>query len=133
MQDIIDDLAHFQLSDPPHNSTPTTSGRPPRHQKGELFLKGPIPMLWLERAAQLPGHALHVAVAIWFQAGLKNKSQVSISLSRLQHLGAERDSARRGLAALEDAGLISVVRHVGRKPIITILQCGVASAEPEAK
>ena len=37
----------------------------PRHRQGEKFLKGPIPWDWLTKAAQLPGHALHVALVLW--------------------------------------------------------------------
>jgi hypothetical protein len=122
MADSLPDLERFRLDEPPKATTLCrTNSRPPRHRHGQLFLKGPIPMAWLERAAQLPGKALHVALALWFNAGLKNQACVRISLSGLQRLGALRDSARRGLAALEQAGLVSVKRHVGRKPIVTIL------------
>jgi len=31
--------------------------RAPRHQSGQAFLKGPIPMSWLGQAAALPGKA----------------------------------------------------------------------------
>ncbi len=42
-------------------SVPTTGRtKPPRPRAGDRFLKGPIPMRWLERAAQQPGRALHV-------------------------------------------------------------------------
>jgi hypothetical protein len=37
-------------------------------------------------------------------------------------LEIHRKSAYRGLSALETAGLIKVVRHAGRAPIVTILE-----------
>lgn len=37
---------------------------------GKTFLKGPIPLPWLQGAARLPGKALHVGVVLWFLSGL---------------------------------------------------------------
>ena len=92
----------------------------PRTRAG--FLKGPVPWPWLMRAAQLPGQAFKVGVAIWHLAGLKKKHTVALSLTSLdEELAVHRDAARRGLCALEEAGLVSVERHAGRKPIVTIL------------
>jgi hypothetical protein len=100
------------------------SSRPPHHQPGEHFLKGPIPKRWLERAAQAPGRALHVAVAVWFQAGIKKRREIRLGLAQLSDFGLNRFAASRGLTALERADLVSVVRHPGRQPIVTILDVG---------
>ncbi len=94
----------------------------PRHRPGERFLKGPVPWQWLTRAAQQPGRALHVAIAIWFWASIIGSGQIALSISRLKELGVSRYAAYRGLAALERAGLILVQRHRGRKPIITLME-----------
>ena len=46
-----------------YQATPTQrKEKPPRHKQGEKFLKGPVPLKWLERAACLPGKALHLVV-----------------------------------------------------------------------
>jgi hypothetical protein len=96
--------------------------RLPRHRKGERFLKGPVPWPWLQWAARLPGKALHVGVALWQLAGMANTTTVKLSLSWLEtELGAQRDAGRRALGALEGAGLVEVVRHPGRCPVVTIL------------
>ena len=95
--------------------------RPPRHRPGEKFLKGPIPWKWLEEAMKQPGKAVHVGLAIWFWAGVKRTKEISLSLSRLRQSGVDRHSARRGLAVLEQAGLVSVRRYPGRKPVVTLL------------
>lgn len=94
----------------------------PRHRNGDKFLKGPIPWSWLTLAARQPGKALHVAIALWFWAGVKRRRQMPLSLSRLTMLGADRFSAARGLAALEQAGLVSVIRLPGRNPTVTLLE-----------
>lgn len=94
---------------------------PPRHGKGQKFLKGPIPMSWLNAAMALPGKALHVGVMAWFRAGLKRNKEVAVSLSRFREVGISRSSASRALSRLEKAGLVSVSRGRGRKPVVTLL------------
>jgi hypothetical protein len=96
--------------------------RPPRHKPGEKFLKGPIPLTWLAIAGEQPGKALHVGVALWHLAGLKRTQTVPLSASLLLTMGVSRHSGYRGLKALEGAGLVSIVRHPGRLPIVTILE-----------
>jgi hypothetical protein len=101
--------------------TPARSS-PPRPRQRERFLKGPISWPWLERASSLPGKALHVAIRLWFEKGLaKSSGKVSISMTGMARMGVSRWAASRGLGGLEAAGLVSVVRHVGRKPVVTIL------------
>ena len=60
-------------------------GRLPRRQKGEWFLKGPIPGAWLTSAASLPGKALHVALAAWTEAMMKRSATVTLT-----HMAANR-------------------------------------------
>jgi hypothetical protein len=78
-------------------------------------------MGWLERAAQQPGKALHVGIALWLFAGLRRSGEVCLNLSRLSALGLDRYAASRGLRVLEAAGLVSVDRHAGRVPRVTLL------------
>jgi hypothetical protein len=92
----------------------------PRHGVKDKFLKGPVPEPWLAAAAQCSGKAFQVAIALWLYAGISSNNTVPINLSRLKDWGVKRDAGRRGLCALEKAGLVTVVRHVGRKPIVTI-------------
>jgi hypothetical protein len=99
---------------------------PPKPRQPGKFLKGPIPWPWLERAMPLPGKALHVGIQVWHQVGLTRSSVVSISMSGMAKVGVSRFAASRGIAALEKASLISVVRHAGRKPVVTILTASPA-------
>jgi hypothetical protein len=102
------------------------SPTPPRHKPGEKFLKGPIPWTWLAKAAHQPGKALHVAIALWFLAGITRKRTVALSGAVLQALGVNRHSGYRGLAALEQAGLVSVERHSGHHSCVTLLEAETA-------
>jgi hypothetical protein len=95
--------------------------KPPRPAPGEKFLKGPIPWSWLSKGASLKGQTLHVGLALWFLAGMKRSQSVALSNSVLQDLGVSRYSGYRALQVLEGAGLISVDRHTGRNPVVTIL------------
>ena len=98
--------------------------RLPRHKTGEKFLKGPIPWNWLAMAAMQSGggRGLHVAIAIWLIAGIKNRRTIALSGTVLKDMGVKRNAAYRGLTALEGAGLVSVIRHHGRSPTVTILE-----------
>lgn len=64
---------------------------------------------------------MHVAIRLRFEAGLAKVDKVSISMTGMARMGVSRWAASRGLEALERAGLVSVVKHAGRKPIVTIL------------
>ena len=94
--------------------------RPPRHRAGEWFLKGPIPGAWLTLAAGLSFRALRVGLALWYLAGVKKSGVVKPTRDTWQRLGLSPDAGRRGLAALECAGLVAVDRHSGRCPVVTI-------------
>jgi hypothetical protein len=94
----------------------------PRPCRGEAFLRGPLPMAWLERAASLPGRALHIGVMLWYYVGLHKSARVKFSLSRCERrLGFDRTTATRGLAALERAGLVTVERRPGQRPVVTVI------------
>jgi hypothetical protein len=95
--------------------------RPPRHVPGEKFLKGPIPWRWLVAAMALPGRALAAGLVLWFEAGCKNSRRVSITLPRFGRDGLSEGVARRGLNALEGAGLVAIDRPRGRGLRVTLL------------
>jgi hypothetical protein len=95
--------------------------RPPRHKPGEAFLKGPIPWRWIERAGRLPGKALAVALLLWKEAGCGRTRTVRFRPVQSRAFGCHPDTARRGLAALKLAGLVSVRQVPGRCLEVTLL------------
>src|SRR5688572_23936591 len=101
--------------------TPMKTIATPRKRIDGMFLKGPVPMDWLNRAASLPGKALHVAVAICLWHGILRCDEFRLSTGKLRSMGVERNSAYRALTSLEEAGLIRVQRHRGRNPIVTVV------------
>lgn len=102
----------------------TRRARPPRHAKGEGFLKGPVPLAWLEAAARLPGRSLHAGLALWYAAGLMRSATVTLSNISGVRFGLDRNAKYRALEWLEGAGLVKVERKLGRAPVVTILQPG---------
>ena len=86
------------------------------------FLMGPIPWDWIQAIGRLPGKALHVALILRHHADMKRSHQTHLSRGQLKELGVLKDAGRRGLAELEKAGLVSVVRHTGRSPVVKILE-----------
>jgi DNA-binding transcriptional ArsR family regulator len=89
-------------------------------KRRKMFIKGPIPLRWIRKAAGVKGKALHVAVALWFLAGLKRSQKVTLSQSKVRLFGVSRQASYRALVRLEGAGLVAVERHRGRSPIVTI-------------
>ena len=86
------------------------------------FLKGPIYLDWLSKAANLPGKALHVAIYLCYLKGVTKSSEFKLYNKLIEAFGFKRHSKYSGLEALEQAGLIKVTnKHRGRLPYITIL------------
>jgi len=122
----VDDLAGFRVSGP---IVPKRRGSRRSKRRGR-FLRGPIPMDWLEMAMRLPGSALHVGMMLWHFKGLRKSDTFKISLAELTCGVICRDTVRRGLNNLETARLASVVRQRGRKLKVTILS-GPAAVDTE--
>jgi len=91
-----------------------------RHELAEPFLRGPIPLAWLESAAQLGGKSLNVGLSLWFLAGVTGSRTVRFNQNRQERFGVKRDAARRAIRRLEVAGLISVARGDGRCLVVTL-------------
>jgi hypothetical protein len=86
------------------------------------FLKK-TPLDPLQRAARLPGRALHVYLAIRHRCDLRREQTVTLPAAYLQAFGIiGKDVKRRALAELETAGLIRVERLVGRTARVTLME-----------
>jgi len=96
--------------------------RPGAEPATRYFIKGPIPLPWLQRAAAIPGKALHVALGLWFVKGLCCSSTFAFKRKVCADLGVSRDATYDALTRMEEAGLIRVARHRGRSPLVTVLE-----------
>lgn len=91
-----------------------------RKRDGGKFLSGPVPLQWLKQAAQLPGKSLAVGMAIWFIRGISHADVIKFTPSTWEQFGLQRRSVYNGLKQLESAGLVTVARHSGRCPVVTL-------------
>ena len=114
------DIEDFRIQ----TSTPTTKLAVihPVRRAHTRFLKGPVPWDWVERAANLPGKALHIAMELWRESGCRSTlNDIPLSTNKLKSLGVGRKAAYAGLKHLEAARLITVERRDGCLSRVTIL------------
>ena len=95
------------------------------------FLKGSIPMAWLNAAAKLPGKTLNVGLAIWWLAGMSKTTAFKLTRKALNQLGVSRDAASDALRRLEDNGLILVKRLPGQRSTVEILTVAIGVTKSE--
>jgi hypothetical protein len=121
-------VARSAFSDKPATSSPGKKGAP-RHKKGVHFLKGPVLLNWLARAACCRGKALHVAIILCYRAGLQKSDTIKVPGWTAKKFGLDRHAKTRALKALEQAGLVSITRRQGCSPQVTLLEHRQASPE----
>jgi CRP-like cAMP-binding protein len=97
---------------------------------GDSFLKGPIPLAWLNKAATLPGKAINLGIAIWWLHGMSRDKAFKLTGKALAQLGISRDAASSALKGLEAQGLIRVQRSPGQRPTVEILLVPNDAAKP---
>lgn len=101
-------------------------------KRGEPFLRGPIPLPWLERAIAARGSSLPVGLCLWFMRGVApGTPDIKVSRAVRKRLGVSPDQLRRGLLGLEAAGLLEFVnRGRGRCPVVRILPVTAPAPKP---
>ena len=102
-------------------TAPVKPGKPRyrQHQK-TWFLRGPIPGPWVTQAMSLSLGAVRVGLAAWHVAACTKSLTVTLSGLTLERFSIVRVDP--GLRELERAGLVTVDRHRGRRPEITIAE-----------
>lgn len=86
------------------------------------FIKGPLPLDWMQAAARMPGRTLQVAMVLWYLAGLKKSDTVRLSSEQLDAVGVSRDAKYDALQRLSAAGLVAVEQRPGRAPVVTLVR-----------
>lgn len=86
------------------------------------FIKGPLPLDWVQRAAALPGKALQVGLCLWYLAGLTQFKQVRLTSKITEAMGVSRDAKGEALKRLAQAGLVRVEQRPGCAPEVTLLE-----------
>ena len=97
-------------------------GSSPRSKRGGkriprqlgAFIRGPIPLAWLDGVFSLPGRVpLVVALALVYQSGLEGSSTVRFTHKLMNRFGVAPRSASRTLERLQAAGLVRIHRPPG--------------------
>jgi len=88
----------------------------------EYFLRGPIPLRWLHKAAALPGKAYTLGTIIWWFYGMNPTKPIKVTSKSLVEFSISEDAYRDGLKRLEDVGLIKVIRPKGQRALIEIVE-----------
>jgi len=83
-------------------------------------------------AARLPGKAFQIGVLLWHLRNLTKSKTVRWRPSKAKEFGVSRQAMYRGLDAIEAAGLATVDRHVGRCPVVTIVDAATVERDKDA-
>jgi hypothetical protein len=126
------EIEEIRLPEEPWNLPVIAKKRLQYARSTQRFIRGPIPWVWLCKANQLRGSALGVALALWYLAGLTSSKTMALTNGPLRDLGIDRYAKRRGLAALESAGLVAVERKPGRNPVVTLREAADGEKKPDA-
>ncbi len=99
-----------------------------RRLQTEPFLRGPIPLSWLAKAAQLRKPALPAGLGLWFVRGVSQRTgPIRVSAAVRKKVGLSAGQMLRGLRALEGAGLVEFVKEGrGRCPVV-----GIVNRQPQ--
>jgi hypothetical protein len=115
--DIDDYRMDVEPYEPPPIKKKTKKRR--HYEPGKWFIAD-MPGDWIAEAAKLPGRALHVAVTIMYVYGMKRGHEVVLTRYHFNRFHIARGPTKRGLDALQKAGLIKYTK-VGHKTKITVI------------
>src|SRR5262245_35811817 len=92
---------------------------PVKRKKVEPFVK--VPIWWIERATKATGTRKALVCVELLHASWKAKSTTfPLPNGQLRRWSVSRETKRRVLVELEEAGLITIARRHGKTPIVTL-------------
>lgn len=105
-----------------HAWSAAAGGYTPAPERSAGFIKGPLPLGWMQQAAKMPGKTLQVGLTLWYLAGLQKSKTVKLATKPLAAMGVSRDAKYEALERLRSAGLIAVEQQPGSAPTVTLLE-----------
>ena len=106
----------------PERRIETQTGKRIHGRQARRFLKGPIPIPWMQTAMRLRGGSpFKLGMVLWYRAGLTRSRTIKLSKPVLDSFGMSRRTAHHALNALERVGLVAVTRQRGKAPLVAIV------------
>ena len=102
-----------EVCNSPNSITPSKNSK--------LFLKGPIPFVWLQKANSLGGSTGIVATGLWFYVGINKSRYFKVDSKLDQFASVTRQTRQNAFNRLKAAGLIKLTNHDGSYPYVEIL------------
>ena len=97
-----------------------------RRKRQEKFVKGPVPMWWLEKAHALGGAALFLGLILFHKDGLPRFASGAghkLSNAYCEACGISVQAKRRAIKALSEAGLINIVSATNHaSPVVELVR-----------
>jgi hypothetical protein len=98
---------------------PQTSIKPKLTSR--LFIKGPIPFDWLQKANSLGGSTGIVGIGLWFYVGISGSKYFKVDSKLDRFTGVSRQTRQSALQRLQSAGLIKYWNRHGGYPLVEVL------------
>jgi DNA-binding transcriptional ArsR family regulator len=123
-----DNLRKLRVQDPPVSWSPSGENRLPlkvsNPRKHRRFIGGRIYLDWLKPALKRQGKGpLALALAIHFKSRCEpDASSIRVSNRLAEQFGVSKDAKRAALKALEEDGMIEVVRQDGKSPTVRMIE-----------
>jgi hypothetical protein len=86
-----------------------------------LFIKGPIPFDWLQKANSLGGSTGTIAIGLWFYVGINSSKYFKVDSKLDRFTGVSRQTRQSALQKLQSAGLIKLWCRHGGYPFVEVL------------
>ena len=121
-----EDADFLRLQVPLALQVPTPDARPapsPVEVAPKLhpFIRGPIDLGWMTRAAGISHATAVVGLMLWHLRSLQRSRTVRLEPRWYGRFGVHRHTVRRSLVALEQAGLVHVEQQPGLPAEVTLL------------
>ena len=91
----------------------------PQKVQNSRFIKGPIPLEWIQKACAVGAEKL--ALYLMYIKGLTGWSKIPLKSAEMGRFGLSPKTRRVQLKKLEEAGLVTVKRLQGKKSTLILV------------
>lgn len=88
--------------------------------QGGRFVKGPIPLNWLQVASRCGRRGVELGLLLWYAAGWQRTNPVKLTKVIRMEFNIGDKTTKRILVQMQDEGIVDVEFHRGRSPLVTL-------------